>query len=290
MARFIRASLLLIALGAVSSVAVLPAVASAANAGGAAPGSEAVAAPANGSTGGAAPGESSAPRSVSSSSTGGALAGQEPAAAKAKRKRAARRAALRRAAVRRAALRRAAQRRAAQRRAVQRKARRQQRPAPGTSPSETPAPAPDPEVPLVDGVFPVQGPYSLGGDGSRFGADRSTHRHQGQDVSATSGTPLVSPVAGTVTWKANQPGGAGIYLIVRGTADERDYVFMHLKRGSLLVDVGDVVAAGQQIAGVGSTGSSSGPHLHFEIWVGGWQTRGGRPIDPLPQLLHWAGS
>ena len=72
-------------------------------------------------------------------------------------------------------------------------------------------------------------------------------------------------------------------------ADGEDfmYVFMHLRQGSLLVSKGDHVAAGQQIAQVGNTGSSEGPHLHFEIWEGAWYA-GGHPIDPLPVLQSWA--
>jgi murein DD-endopeptidase MepM/ murein hydrolase activator NlpD len=103
--------------------------------------------------------------------------------------------------------------------------------------------------------------------------------------------PLVSPVAGTVTWKANQPGGAGIYLVVRGagSGEVRDYVLMHIKRGTMLVAPGDAVSAGQQLAQVGATGDASGPHLHFEIWIGGWYAGGGAPVDPLPQLKRWAG-
>ena len=146
-----------------------------------------------------------------------------------------------------------------------------------------------PVVSTVAGVFPLQGSYTFGGEDARFGAGRPGHIHQGQDVVAASGTPIVAPVAGTVLWKANQPGGAGIYLVVHGTADERDYVFMHIKRGTMLVAPGQAVTAGQQLAQVGATGDASGPHLHFEIWVGGWAARGGEPVDPLPQLQRWAG-
>ena len=168
-----------------------------------------------------------------------------------------------------------------------RAARPRRRRAPVAPTAPTPvddAPAPD----TVAGRFPVVGSYTFGGEGSRFGAGRPGHIHQGQDVAAASGTPIVAPVAGTITWKAEQPGGAGIYLVLRGAADGRDYVFMHLKRGSVLVSAGTAVTAGQQLAEVGATGVASGPHLHFEIWVGGWQERGGEPIDPLPQLQRWA--
>jgi len=257
MARSIRAtSLLLIALGVAAPV--LPASAAAANAGGAAPGGEvSSSAPASGgSTGGAAPGETPT-ESARSSAVGGALPGHRPPRRKIVRRRMPK-----------------ATPRTRAKRPVQ------SRPLPPTPPAST-----------VPGTFPVQGPFSFGGDDARFGAGRPGHIHQGQDVVAASGQPIVAPVAGTVIWKANQPGGAGIYLVVRGagTGEVRDYVFMHLLRGSVLVAPGDAVTAGQQLAQVGATGDASGPHLHFEIWVGGWYARGGAPIDPLPQLKRWAG-
>ncbi|MBB4661442.1 peptidoglycan DD-metalloendopeptidase family protein [Conexibacter arvalis] len=173
------------------------------------------------------------------------------------------------------------------RRAAPKRRAAARRPARKTPPRRVAAPStPDPGT--VAGRFPVVGSYTFGGEGSRFGAGRPGHVHQGQDVAAASGTPIVAPVDGTVTWKANQPKGAGIYIVVRGAADGRDYVFMHLKRGSVVVAPGQAVAAGDALAQVGSTGASSGPHLHFEIWVGGWQASGGAPIDPLPQLQRWA--
>ena len=149
---------------------------------------------------------------------------------------------------------------------------------------------PPPPPATTAGVFPVQGAYSLGGEESLFGADRDDHIHQGQDITAAEGTPLVAPIAATVTWVKFQAGGAGHYVVMRG-ADGRDYVFMHLKEGSILVAKGAVLAAGQQFAQVGNTGSSSGPHLHFEIWPDGWySSKESQPIDPLPQLLAWAGT
>jgi murein DD-endopeptidase MepM/ murein hydrolase activator NlpD len=152
----------------------------------------------------------------------------------------------------------------------------------------TPTPSTPPAtVPTVAGLFPVLGPYSFGGADARFGAKRSGHIHQGQDVIAAEGTPLITPVSGTVIAKANQKAGAGLYLVIHGN-DTRDYVFMHLRPHTIVVALGVLLSAGQRIAAVGHTGDASGPHLHFEIWVGGWQAKHGRPIDPLPQLKRWA--
>jgi hypothetical protein len=75
---------------------------------------------------------------------------------------------------------------------------------------------PPPAAASVAGVFPVQGAYSFGGDEARFGAGRDGHTHQGQDVSAGEGTPVVAPLAGTVTWVAFQARGAGHYVVVGG--------------------------------------------------------------------------
>jgi murein DD-endopeptidase MepM/ murein hydrolase activator NlpD len=140
------------------------------------------------------------------------------------------------------------------------------------------------------GVFPVLGPYSFGGDDARFGARRDGHVHQGQDVAAAAGTPLVSPVASSVHSVDFQRNGAGHYVVLRG-GDGTDYVFMHLRQGSITTLEGAPLAAGQQFAQVGSSGASSGPHLHFELWPDGWySSEESKPIDPLPQLLAWAGT
>jgi murein DD-endopeptidase MepM/ murein hydrolase activator NlpD len=151
----------------------------------------------------------------------------------------------------------------------------------------TVAVAPAPAVSAA-GVFPLQGPYSFGGEDARFGAARDGHTHQGQDITAAASTPVVAPVAATVTWVAYQAKGAGNYVVLRA-ADGRDFVFMHLEDGSVTVAEGAVLEAGAQFARVGSTGASSGPHLHFEIWPDGWYSSDdSQPIDPLAQLQAWA--
>jgi murein DD-endopeptidase MepM/ murein hydrolase activator NlpD len=137
------------------------------------------------------------------------------------------------------------------------------------------------------GVFPVQGPHSFGGDDARFGAARNGHTHEGQDVIAAEGTPVVAPLAGVIVARDYQAGSAGFYL-TEDAADGRSFFFAHCQKDTFAVEVGQAVAAGQQLCRVGHTGDASGPHLHFEIWLGGWR-RGpdSRPVDPLPQLQLW---
>jgi murein DD-endopeptidase MepM/ murein hydrolase activator NlpD len=156
------------------------------------------------------------------------------------------------------------------------------------APTPPPPPAPASLSTATSGLFPVQGPYTFGQEGSRFGAGRPGHAHQGQDVAAAEGTPVVAPRGGIVHWIAYQASGAGHYVVIAGD-DGRHYVFMHLQAGSTVVAKGAPVVAGQRIASVGNTGASEGPHLHFEIWLNGWwATKASAPIDPLPDLLAWA--
>lgn len=158
-------------------------------------------------------------------------------------------------------------------------------PAPAPTPTPTPTPAPSPSG---DGVFPVVGPYTFGGEDARFGAGRPGHIHQGQDVVAAEGLPVVAPFGGTIVTTDYQAGGAGYYVVLDGS-DGRSYFFAHCMKGSTAVATGAVVVAGAQLCQVGHTGRASGPHLHFEIWVGGWRRdANSHPIDPLPDLKAWA--
>lgn len=139
---------------------------------------------------------------------------------------------------------------------------------------------------FADHRFPLTGPFSWGGDGSRFGSGRPGHIHQGQDLSADEGSPIVAPYGGTISWVKYQADGAGWYVVLAGL-DDRDYVFMHLQTGSIEVKEGQTVPTGKLLGRVGNTGASSGPHLHFEIWTGGAWQFGGKPIDPRPLLETW---
>jgi murein DD-endopeptidase MepM/ murein hydrolase activator NlpD len=153
------------------------------------------------------------------------------------------------------------------------------------APAPPPAPAPAPVAPGA-GVFPVAGPHTYG-DG--FGAARAGYGHQGQDILAAEGVPVVAPLAGTVLYVDNQPSAAGWYVVLH-TADGRDMFFAHCQAGSIPAPVapGAAVAAGLPICLVGHTGDATGPHLHFEIWVGGWRVNAAsHPIDPLADLQAW---
>jgi hypothetical protein len=134
-------------------------------------------------------------------------------------------------------------------------------------------------------LFPVRGPHSFGGADARFGAPRDGHTHQGQDLVAACGTILAVVHSGVVKASGFQA-AAGNYVVIDGADVKQDYVYMHLQGLSPLA-LGQAVTTGQKVGKVGTTGHSTGCHLHFELWVGaGWYTGGG-PIDPLPLLQYW---
>jgi murein DD-endopeptidase MepM/ murein hydrolase activator NlpD len=124
-------------------------------------------------------------------------------------------------------------------------------------------------------VFPIRGPFQLwAGMGDGRG-------HQGVDLGARCGTPLVAIAAGTVT-KSAYHGRAGNYAIIDLDHADQDLAYMHMTAPTPL-RVGQPVSAGQVIGTVGDSGNASGCHLHFELWEGEYYG-GGSPIDPMPFL------
>jgi murein DD-endopeptidase MepM/ murein hydrolase activator NlpD len=134
-------------------------------------------------------------------------------------------------------------------------------------------------------AFPILGAHEYGLSAGRFGAARSGHTHQGQDVMAACGLPLVAARGGTVqmsTWDD----AAGNYVVIDGRGTTNDFMYAHLAEPSPLNE-GETVRTGQPIGIVGDTGDAQGCHLHFEIWgAPGWY-EGGSPFDPLPYLQKW---
>ena len=164
---------------------------------------------------------------------------------------------------------------------------------PQRSPTSAPSPAlleegvPTPAQTAASGaVFPVAGAHSFGGPENRFGAPRANHVHQGQDVLSAEGTPVLAPMPGTVLTASYQAGGAGYYAVEHTAVF--DFMFAHCQAGSLAVAAGQRVSAGQVLCNIGQTGDATTPHVHFEMWVGGWHVSGAsHPIDPLPYLEAW---
>lgn len=134
-------------------------------------------------------------------------------------------------------------------------------------------------------AFPVLGKHEFNLGAGRFGAPRAGHTHQGQDVTAACGTPLVAARGGKVQY-AGWQGAAGNYIVIDGRGTGFDFMYAHLAEPSPL-HTGDPVRTGQPIGIVGDTGDAEGCHLHFEMWTPpGWY-EGGEPIDPLPYLEKW---
>jgi murein DD-endopeptidase MepM/ murein hydrolase activator NlpD len=125
-------------------------------------------------------------------------------------------------------------------------------------------------------IFPVRGGHQYW-DG--WGAGRG---HQGQDVGAKCGTPLVAAEPGKVAFKGYDGGGYGYYLIVNVRNANRAEVYAHLKRKAT-VGQGSKVKTGERIGKVGETGNASGCHLHFEYYKGDWP--GGHPSPAATKRL-----
>lgn len=109
-------------------------------------------------------------------------------------------------------------------------------------------------------VVPVSGFTVTSGFGERWG-----RQHSGLDMALPTGSPVYAAKGGTVTWSGYKNSYGNLVMIDHGDGMETYYA--HCSR--LDVEEGQLVSAGQQIAAVGSTGNSTGPHLHFEVRIGG---------------------
>ena len=99
--------------------------------------------------------------------------------------------------------------------------------------------------------------------------------HPGVDFGAAMGTPIHAAGDGTVVFAAWE-GGYGNYTCI---SHGHNVATCYAHQSAVLVKVGDPVTRGQVIGLVGTTGYSTGPHLHFEVRVDG------TPVDPMPWLL-----
>jgi hypothetical protein len=140
--------------------------------------------------------------------------------------------------------------------------------------TETPPTAiPVAEQPIQGVVMPAPGGTSNEA-GQQYGAPRDHGPHGGVDFGVPSGTPILAALPGEVIFAGNA-GDAGNMVTIQH-ANGLITKYMHLTNAS--VSPGDTVTAGQEIGASGSTGASTGPHLHFQV------EQDGNTIDPIPFL------
>lgn len=111
-------------------------------------------------------------------------------------------------------------------------------------------------------IRPVSGTIT-----SRFGSRSSVRSsaHTGLDIATSTGTPIVAAASGTVTFSGYKGSYGNMVVISHGNGVQTYYGHC----SALYVSAGQAVSQGQKIAAVGSTGNSTGPHLHLEVRVNG---------------------
>jgi len=128
----------------------------------------------------------------------------------------------------------------------------------------------------IPSIMPTAGWLSSAFSRSRFHPILHHARpHEGIDVAAPMGAPIVAPAAGTVTMVARQNGYGNVLEIDHGNGIVTKYA--HCSR--IVVKTGQRVQRGEVVANVGSTGLATGPHLHYEIHVHG------KVVNPLTYVL-----
>ncbi len=125
-------------------------------------------------------------------------------------------------------------------------------------------------------IHPEGRPVTQGFISSYFGEreDPFTGReayHKGVDFAGSAGADVIAVAAGIVTWAGERSGYGNLVEINHGDG----YVTRYAHNERTLVHVGDTVKRGEKIALMGSTGHSTGPHVHFEV------LRNGRQVNPL---------
>ncbi len=107
--------------------------------------------------------------------------------------------------------------------------------------------------------------------------------HYGVDLANKTGTPIWASADGVVSYAAPLS-SYGNVVILTHSINGQIYTTVYAHLSAFNVSVGDVVNQGQQIAAMGSTGRSTGPHLHFEIHIGSWQGQAVGSVNPLKYI------
>lgn len=104
--------------------------------------------------------------------------------------------------------------------------------------------------------------------------------HYGIDIANSTGTPAVSAADGIVSY-AGPFSTYGNVVMVTHSIDGQTFTSLYAHLSRISVSVGQSVSKGQQIGAIGTTGNSTGPHLHFEIHVGNWEGMDKNSVNPL---------
>lgn len=107
--------------------------------------------------------------------------------------------------------------------------------------------------------------------------------HYGVDLANKTGTPIWAAADGVVSYAAPLS-SYGNVVILTHSIDGKIYTTVYAHLSAFNVSVGDEVSQGQQIAAMGSTGRSTGPHLHFEVHIGSWQGQAVGSVNPLKYI------
>ena len=124
-------------------------------------------------------------------------------------------------------------------------------------------------------VFPAGRPITKGWLSSKYGTrnDPFTGKpefHKGVDLAGKEGSDIIGVAAGVVTWAGKRYGYGNLVEVTHGNG----YVTRYGHAKEVLVKVGEAIKKGQKIALMGNTGRSTGPHVHFEVWMNG------KTVDP----------
>ncbi|WP_405100382.1 murein hydrolase activator EnvC family protein [Oceanobacillus sp. FSL H7-0719] len=146
------------------------------------------------------------------------------------------------------------------------------------------AASPNTEVgshPVSGAVFthPARGPITSGFGMRTHPIYNIPKLHAGVDFGVSTGTPLVAPADGVVS-TAGVRGGFGNVIMISHYIDGQSITTVSAHLSSINVSPGQTVSRGQTIGATGNTGASTGPHLHFEVHLGGY----GNPVNPMPYL------
>lgn len=148
--------------------------------------------------------------------------------------------------------------------------------APAISYASAPTPARN-----ANFIKPASGRYTSGFGGRDIGVGAESHL--GLDIANATGTPIVAAAGGYVTFAGNM-GGYGNVVIMTHSINGRSYATAYAHMSSIGVSAGQAVSQGQYVGAIGSTGRSTGPHLHFEIHIGSWNGSRSNAVNPAPYI------